>query len=70
MKEVPGKIFDEYNSQISFEELKENVENLERKTKLNYVDYIYTEHNIMNHDYLKSLWKDNEGYSFSSTEFS
>jgi len=61
-----GKIFDEYRKEIEVSEFIEMVE--KTKGKQNHYDYLRESPNY-GPAYLKDLWKDEEGWDFSSTEF-
>lgn len=65
-----GKIFSEYKEEISFEDFVALVEGKQTGTynnrpNMNHYDHCKEEGYDMKHD-----WKDNEGYSFTVSEFS
>ena len=60
-------IYDEYNRKISFEEFQKLVESKKEQPN-NHVTYCEKEY--ADTDYLNRLWLDEEGNSFSDSEFS
>jgi len=62
--QADGKIFDEYGTEFPFEEFVSIVENREVEA-LNHFDWCSKEGYDMSRD-----WKDDKGFSFSSSEFS
>ena len=64
---LSGRIFDEYGREIGYQDFLDLVER-SQSDKLNHYDYCVEHHPTVIAQCTE--WKDNEGYSFTSTNFS
>lgn len=68
--QAEGRIFDEYGQEISYDDFVKMVEEKQNlKSNLNHYDYCIGEAASRGYD-MNNDWKDKEGYSFCSSEFS
>ena len=66
--QADGKIFDEYGRELTFEEFVELVES-KNAAPNNHYDYCMKDSTTRGYS-MDNDWKDDEGYSFSSSDFS